>query len=299
MYSGSRKIWIDVRGIHDSAYLSKLGDLFKIDALALEDIQEVHQRTKIHLYDDGLFALFKNLNYVTGEAELKAEQLAVYIKDRLLISFQEDQDDSFPLIYSRLEKDGTRLRVKNTDYLFYALLDYQIDKYFLLLDGLNDEILELEERVLKEDIQQISGQIFRIRNIITQIRRYVYPLRDDLVKLMRSDSKLIDNDNIKYILDLEDHVIQVIDMIDSQREILNGIKDLAVNQASLSLNKDMKWLAAVSTISIPILFMTGVYGMNFEYMPELKHESAYRIWWGGTLFIVFSLIIYFKRKKML
>ncbi|MBK9272358.1 MAG: magnesium/cobalt transporter CorA [Saprospiraceae bacterium] len=296
---GEDKLWVDVKGIHDSDLLKSLGQEFGIDALALEDIQEVHQRTKINLYENGVFVLMKNVDFNSETDELKKEQVAFFVTDRLLISFQENSEESFPLIQVRMEVNRSRMRQSNTDYLLYAFMDYQIDKYFVALDEISNSLSKIEEIIYQKKHEDVSLEVFNLRNILLQIRRYINPLRDDLTKLVRSESPLIAEQNIKYIKDLEDHIVQIIEMIDNQRELLNGLRDISINQTSLSLNKDMKWLAAISTISIPILFLTGVYGMNFESMQELKWEYGYLIWWISTSVIVISLIIYFKRRKMI
>ncbi len=296
---GNAKLWVDVRGIHDSELLLNLGEKFNIDPLALEDIQEIHQRTKINLYDQSAFVILKNLEYNQEVGDLEVEQIALFVSDRLMISFQESLEDSFPLIYHRIEKPGSRMRIQNTDYLMYAFLDYIIDKYFVVFDEISNGISQIEEKIYLKNHDDISQEVFKLRNVLLRIRRYIYPLRDDLIKMMRSDNPMIAEQNIKYIRDLEDHIIQIIEMIDNQRELINGLRDLSINQTSLSLNKDMKWLAAVSTISIPILFLTGVYGMNFEYMGELKWKYGYPLWWLTTSCIIISLVIYFKRRKML
>lgn len=293
------KLWVDIRGIHDSVYLQGIGNMFGIDALALEDIQETRQRTKIDLYDNSIFIIIQSTDYSIGMEKPYQEQIAIFASDRLLISFQEDEDDSFPMIRKRMEPLHSRMRSNNTDYLLYAMLDYQIDKHFLIMDELNDELNALEDSIHEQELSTITQTTFRLRSILLQLRKNIYPLRDELYKLLRAESELVDEKNLKYIRDLEDHTIQIIEIIDNQRELINGLKDLAVNQTSLILNKDMKWLAAVSTISIPILFLTGVYGMNFEFMPELKWKYGYPLWWITTLCIISVLVYYFRNKKMI
>lgn len=296
---GQSKLWVDIRGIHDSVYMERIGNMFGIDALALEDIQETRQRTKIDLYDHSIFVIIQNSSYTIGLEKPYQEQIALFATDRVLISFQEDEEDSFPMIKKRMEPTHSRMRSKNIDYLLYAMLDYQIDKHFVIMDELNEELNSLEDRIHEEELGSITRTTFRLRSILLQLRKNIYPLRDDLSKLLRAESLLVDEKNLKYIRDLEDHTIQIIEIIDNQRELINGLKDLAVNQTSLILNKDMKWLAAVSTISIPILFLTGVYGMNFEFMPELKWKFGYPLWWITTLCIISFLVYYFRNKKMI
>ncbi|HQX43475.1 MAG: magnesium/cobalt transporter CorA [Saprospiraceae bacterium] len=297
--SKDQNLWVDVMGIHDSEYILKIGDAFNIHRLILEDIQELSQRTKIDSYENGVFSIVQNLKFDPSNKTINKEQISIFFAEHVLVSFQENPDDSFAIIRKRMGSEISRIRSKNSDYLFYALMDYLVDCYFLVTDAIDLEIANLEERIHQKPGEDIILDIFTIRGALLKFRKYIYPLRDEIGKLKRSETQFLQESNMIFFRDLEDHIIQIIEIIDNQRELLNGMKDLALNQTSLALNKDMKWLAAISTISIPILFMTGVYGMNFEFMPELKWKYGYLVWWITIAFFVVSLIVYFKRKRII
>jgi len=297
--SKDQNLWVDVMGIHDSEYILKIGDAFNIHRLILEDIQELSQRTKIDSYENGVFSIVQNLKFDPSNKTINKEQISIFFAEHVLVSFQENPDDSFAIIRKRMGSEISRIRSKNSDYLFYALMDYLVDCYFLATDAIDLEIANLEERIHQKPGEDIILDIFTIRGALLKFRKYIYPLRDEIGKLKRSETQFLQESNMIFFRDLEDHIIQIIEIIDNQRELLNGMKDLALNQTSLALNKDMKWLAAISTISIPILFMTGVYGMNFEFMPELKWKYGYLVWWITIAFFVVSLIVYFKRKRII
>lgn len=292
-------LWLDVMGIHDSEYILKIGETFNIHRLILEDIQELSQRTKIDIYENGIFSIVQNLKFDPNTKTILKEQVSTFFAQHVLVSFQENPDDSFAIIRKRMRSEISRIRNKNSDYLFYAMMDYLVDCYFLVADAIDLEIANLEERIHQKPGEDIILDIFTIRGALLKFRKYIYPLRDEIGKLKRSETQFLEESNMIFYRDLEDHIIQIIEIIDNQRELLNGMKDLALNQTSIALNKDMKWLAAISTISIPILFMTGIYGMNFEFMPELHWKYGYLIWWMTIGFFVVGLIIYFKRKRII
>lgn len=298
VHSLQKNIWIDVHGIHDVALIKDIGEHFMIHKLVLEDIADPSQRTKIEPYDMGIFAIINNLNYDVEAKQLKQEQIAIFFTKNWLVDFQEHPDDTFLPIRNRLMVEHSRLRTLRCDYLFYALLDYIVDCYFLVTDAFDAEITDLEEKVHLAHTEDLINRVYKIRSNLLKFRKFIYPLREEIGKIKKLEGSCIETSNLIYFRDLEDHITHITEIVDNQRELLNGIKDLAINQTSLNMNKDIKWLTVISTISIPILFLTGVYGMNFKFMPELEWHYGYLLWWVSTISIICTLILYFNRKKM-
>ncbi len=290
--------WFDLKGIHDVGLISRLGDCFNIHKLILEDILDPGQRIKIEDYDSSMFAIICGLSYNKETKVLKKEQISIYFTKQILISFQEDPDDSFAVIRERMKMEVSRIRTRGTDYLFYAILDYIVDKYFIILEAFHEEIELLEDKVVQKDSKLSLDELHILRNNIISLKRFVYPLREEVNQIKNLETNLINDSSFLFIRDLQDNIQHIIESLDNQRELINGIRELVMSKANLNMNKDMKWLTVVSTVSIPILFFTGVYGMNFENMPELKWKYGYLMWWIGITLVVFTMIAFLKRKKM-
>jgi magnesium transporter len=291
--------WLDLRGIHDVKLVSQIGDAFHIHKLILEDILDPGQRIRIEDNDTSMFAIICNLSYDKSKNELKKEQIAIYFTKTFLISFQEDVDDTFAVIRERMNMETSRIRTRGTDYLFYAIMDYIVDRYFIILEAFHDEIEYLEDLVVQKDTELNLDVLHALRNNIISLKRYVYPLREEVNQIKTLETNLVNESSFLFIRDLQDNIQHIIESLDNQRELLNGIRELVMSKANLNMNKDMKWLTIVSTVSIPILFFTGVYGMNFEFMPELKWKYGYLMWWIGMSLVVFAMISFLKRKKLL
>lgn len=290
--------WLDLKGIHDVELVSQLGDCYKIHRLILEDILDPGQRIKIEDYDSAMFAIFCNLTYDKEKNELKKEQISIYFTKQFLITFQEDADDSFKIIRERMKLELSRIRTRGTDYLFYAILDYVVDKYYIILEAFHEEIELLEDKVVQKDSELNLDELHILRNNINSFKHYVYPLREEINQIKNVETNLIDDSSFLFIRDLQNNIQHIIESLDNQRELLNGIRELVMSKANLSMNKDMKWLTIVSTISIPILFFTGVYGMNFKFMPELNWQYGYLMWWIGITLVVIAMITVLKRRKL-
>ncbi|MDQ3141157.1 MAG: magnesium/cobalt transporter CorA [Bacteroidota bacterium] len=290
--------WLDIRGIHNVELIKHIGESSNIHRLILEDVLDPNQRSKIEAYDNGIFCIIKNIEYDRVNNKIHQEQISIFFSKKELISFQENPDDTFLVIRERMKAEISKTRSRNTDYLFYVLLDYIVDRYYLVLDLLDEDLELLEERVQIDDSEELFQEIYRLRSLILQVKKFIQPVRDEIIKIKKIEDHFIEDSTLIYLRDLEDHIVNVTESLDNQRELLNSIKDLSINQVSLNLNKDIKWLTVVSTISIPLLFMTGVYGMNFEYMPELKWRYGYLIWWIVTIGFISLLVLYFKKRKM-
>ncbi len=293
-----QKYWIDIRGIHDVDLISKIGEQFSIDKLILEDILDPGQRIKIEDYDSAMFAIVSALKYDKLKNEIRKEQISIYFTKNFLISFQEDSDDSFSVIHNRMKMELSRIRNRGTDYLFYALLDYIVDNYIIIVDEVNSEIEFLEDKVVQKNTEFTLDEFHMLRNSLISFKRQVQSTREEVSQIKNLESKLIDESTEPFIRDLQDNIHYILESIENQRELLNGLRELVISKANLNMNKDMRWLTLVSTISIPILFFTGVYGMNFQYMPELHWQYGYLFWWIGITLVVIVMVSYFKRRKM-
>jgi magnesium transporter len=291
--------WIDIKGIHDNEFISRVGEKFGIHRLILEDIMDPSQRTKVEDYEAGIYVSFKTFAYDKMIRELLSEQISLFYNENYVISFQENDDDTFKQLRDRMQGGHSRIRSKNTDYLLYSIIDFIVDHYFLVLDQIDIELNILEEMADHKKSKETYHHLFQIKRNLLLLRRSVAPLREEVQLLRKIENERIEESTFIYLRDLEDHVAHIIETLDNQRELLFGIKDLMLQKANLDMNRDMKWLAVVSTLSIPIVFFTGVYGMNFEHMPELKWPWAYYFWWGAIISILLLLVWFFKKKNLL
>jgi magnesium transporter len=276
-------LWIDVRNLTDSGLIEKIGHDFNVHPLALEDVLDTNQRAKLEEYDNGLFFILHAFKYQPETLELITEQISIFIGTNFVLSFQEDPDDTFAIIRKRALEGMGRLRKKGADYLAYALSDIIVDGYYHILDDLETHLIELEEQIhLEGASQHCKDKIFQLKRLHAMIRHKVVPLRDALSRLYRSG-----NTNIVYLRDVLDHVNQILDTHDSQREMLLGLESLYHAEATNRLNHVMRLLTVISTIFIPLSFIASVYGMNFDNMPELRTPHGYYV----VLAIMGSLMV--------
>ncbi len=299
IHEGSNdRLWTDVLGVHELNLIQEIGKEYKMHSLVLEDIVDITNRVKIEIYERGIFCIIQLLKNDDTHNTVKTEQISLFFNNNNLLSFQQDPDDSLAMVRKRMYAEGSRIRTRKCDYLFFAILDYIVDCYFLVTDKIDDDINQIEDRLHKGLDNVLITDIYAIRTKLIKFRNYIYPLREEINRIRKTESKFIHAETLIFFRDLENHLIKLIEVADSQRELLNGIKDLIFSQSSLKLNQDIKWLTVLSTISIPIVLLTGIYGMNFDHMPELHWKYGYLIWWTITLFIIFALFILFKRKKL-
>jgi magnesium transporter len=289
--------WYDVRGLSNEELIEHICHYFNVHTLAIEDIPDVHQRPKIEAYDNGLFFIVKAASFDEVGYRIVLEQIAFYLGDNFLLSFQEDADDLFPPIRERLKVPKGRLRNLGADYLAYALLDNIVDNYFPIIEQIQEKIENLEEDIL-HDVSLVSkGHIHHLKKQVLELRRAVLPLREVIGRFSVVDNDFMNEKTLLYFRDMQDHLRQATDNIENLRDMLESIQDLYHLELSNKANHVMKTLTIVSTIFIPLTFIVGVYGTNFENLPELKYPSAYFIMWGVMVFITISLLLYFKRKR--
>ncbi len=289
--------WINVDGVHDANALMAFGNLFSLHPLVLEDIAHTGQRPKCEDYGDYLYLVIKMIRYDTEARQIDAEQVSIVLGRGVVLSFQEHRGDVFDAVRERLRLDKGRIRRQGADYLAYSLMDAVVDEYFVILEELGADIEELEDEVL-EKVQPQAGRMLRqLRNETILLRRPVWPLRETISILQRSESPLLSNDLNPFLADLYDHTIQVADGVDSLREMVAGLRDTYLATISNRMNEIMKVLTTISTTFIPLAFITGVYGMNFKHMPELQCVWGYPAALGAMALVAGGMLLYFKKKR--
>ncbi len=289
--------WINIDGIHDEQIIEKIGNKFNLHHLVLENIIQAGQRPKIEDYDEYILFLIKMLYFAPTGGFIEEEQVSIILGKNYVISFQEKPGDVFEVIRNRLRDPKFRIRKKGTDYLAYSLLDAIVDNYFVILETLGDNIEESEKEVFSSPDEGTIQQIYDMKRKMIMIRKSIWPLREVVASFIRSESVLISKDNYRFLSDLYDHIILLIDTIESFRDMVSGLLDIYLSSVSNKMNKVMKVLTIIATIFIPLTFIAGVYGMNFKFMPELEWPWAYFAVLGVMGIITLGMIIYFRRKK--
>lgn len=291
--------WIIVEGLNDINFIESLGQHFNVHPLVLEDILNTHQRPKFEEYDDYLYFVIKGLELTDDTFSIDYEQISILLFNNLVFVFKEKQDGIFEPIIKRLSNDKGRFRRLGSDYLLYAILDTVVDLYFHLHDSLDETLEDIEEQLLQQPNQKCLVNIQMIKRELVYFRKSVTPLRDMLSGLLRYQSPLIQQNTQVYFRDVFDHVLRVSEANDSYREITTGLLDIYISSVSNKMNEVMKVLTVFASIFIPLTFLAGIYGMNFDYMPELHWKWAYPTLWLVFITLPIVLIIYFKKKKWL
>lgn len=300
-YKGSDAVtWLVVEGLSNTAVVERIGAIFGIHQLVLEDILNTQQRPKFEDYDDYFYIVLKSITVEDRHFTLSSEQVSILLVDNVVIVFKEKQDDLCQPIQRRIRKSKGQIRTFGADYLIYTILDTIVDQYFHLLDSLEEVIGPIEDGLLASEISHdVLKTIQRMKRQVSYIRRYVSPVRELLAEMLRSESELIQQKTDIYLRDVADHTIRVIESIDSYRDIMTGLLEMYTSVVSNKMNEIMKVLTIFASIFIPLTFIVGIYGMNFDYMPELHWKWAYPVLWGLFIVIPVVLLVYFKRKKWL
>jgi magnesium transporter len=289
--------WINVSGVHDEAAIRTIGDHFGLHPLIQEDIVHTGQRPKLETYDDHVYVVSKMLYHDDVEDHLRAEQVSFVLGGSYLISFQEDPGDVFDPVRTRLRQGRGRIRGSGTDYLTYALLDVIVDHYFVILEELGGRTEEIEDEVLDDPKAETQERINDLRRDLIFMRRMTWPKRELLSQLQRLDSPLWSDETQPFVRDTYDHAVQVLDLVESLRDVVGGLTDLYMTSLSNRMNEIMKVLTIIGTIFIPLTFVAGIYGMNFEYMPELTVWYGYPVAMTVMAAIAVVLLLYFRRKE--
>ena len=296
--SGERT-WINVDGVHDVSVIQKLGELFGIHPLIQEDIANTGQRTKVESYDGSLFVILRMLCRDGRDKSIRSEQVSLFIRSGLVISFQEEQGDVFEPIRDRLRQGKGQVRRRGSDYLAYCLIDAVVDQYFLFLEDLEDRIQPLEEAVVDNPEPGTMHSIQGVKRELIFLRRTLWPLREMLARLEREASPLVQRETVPFLRDVHDHTIQVIEILESFQEIVSSLMDIYMTGISNRMNSIMKVLTIIATIFIPLTFIAGVYGMNFSFMPELQWRWGYPAVLGGMAAVFVGMLLWFRRRKWL
>ncbi len=288
--------WLDINGLHHIQSLNKLGECYSLHPLVLEDILNTTQRPKLEDYGDYLYLVLKVLTCQEPLGEVISDQLSLILGRNFVISLHEGDETIFTPIRDRLKSRG-RVRRSPADYLAYALIDLVVDQYFVILERQGETIEDLEEELISRPGPQTLHKIHRLKRDMIILRRSVWPLREVLSQLERRESPLIQEATAIYFKDIYDHVIQVMDTIETFRDMLSGMLDVYLSSVSNRLNEIMKVLTIIATIFIPLTFVAGVYGMNFEHMPELKWRWGYFAVLGFMGLIGICMLFFFKKKE--
>ncbi|MEQ8225128.1 MAG: magnesium/cobalt transporter CorA [Candidatus Eremiobacterota bacterium] len=290
--------WINIEGLQDTQLIQKLGDYFKLHPLILEDIVNTDQRPKIEDLNDYLYIVLKMITYDNSLEDIVIEQVSLILGKNFVLSFQEGiKGDIFDPLRDRIRTDKGKIRKMGNDYLAYGLMDAIVDNYFFILEKIGDKIEDLEDELIVNPTKDTLQIIHKLKRKLIFLRKSVWSLREVINTLVRGDSSLIHDSTDIYFRDIYDHTIQVIDTIETFRDIVSGMLDIYLSSISNKMNEIMKVLTIMSTIFIPLTFLAGIYGMNFEFMPELKWHWGYPGLWCVMLFVSILMLINFKFRK--
>lgn len=293
--------WLNVDCLHEKSIVQKIGEHFCLHTLLIEDITSDHQ-PKAEEYDDYLFFTLKML-YRIREGNIEYEQISFVLGRDYLLSFQEKEGDFFDAFRHRIKLDQGRVRKKKADYLLYRLIDIIVDNYYVVLDEIGEQIEAIEEDIYTNSLDHQFKRIQQLKKELIFLRKALYPLRDALSKVTKEESGFIDMGNHRYFADVYDHVVHLIDSLDTYKDLTSGLMDIYINSLNTRMNEVMKVLTIISTIFMPLTFIVGVYGMNFHpesspwNMPELNAKYGYPVVMLVMLLIVLGMIRYFKFKK--
>lgn len=287
--------WVNVDGLSNAYIIERLQSHFNLHSLLIDDIFN-DQRPKAEEYDDYLFFTLKMLYRIEGDM-IDYEQISFVLASNYLISFQEKEGDLFDPFRERIRLDQGRVRKKKTDYLLYRLIDIIIDNYYNVLDTIGDQIDDIEDNVHNHPSDDNFRKIQKIKKELIYLRRSVYPLRDAISLLIKDEYGFIEEENSRFYKDIYDHVIHLIDSLDTYKDLTSSLMDIHMNTHNTRMNEVMKVLTVMSSIFIPLTFIVGVYGMNFHFMPELNWKYGYYTVWGVLILIVAGMLRYFKFKK--
>ncbi|MFH1379955.1 MAG: magnesium/cobalt transporter CorA [bacterium] len=291
--------WINIDGLHDTEGIRKIGAHFELHPLILEDIVNTSQRPKIEDFKDHLFIVLKMISWNETADEINIEQVSMVVGKNYVISFQEVEGDVFNQIRDRLRNGKGKIRTQKSDYLAYALIDAVIDNYFVILEKIGDSIESIEGELVENPSPSTMHAIHGIKREMLLLRKNVWPLREVINGMQRRESSLIQKSTLIYLRDIYDHTMQVIDTLETFRDVVSGLLDIYLSSISNKMNEVMKVLTLIATIFIPLTFIAGIYGMNFKYMPELSWKYGYAFIWGIILLAGITMGLYFKRKKWL
>ncbi len=290
--------WVNIQGLHDTSIIAQIGENLGLHPLTLEDIVDTGQRPKLEEFEDYLYITLKMINYNHESRKIDVEQTGLIIHQNYVICFQEKPGDIFDSIRKRLRDGHGRARKRGADYLAYMLLDVIIDYYYETLDEVWNRIEYLDEQVVRRPERIELRDIQLLKKDLLQLRKFIYPVKDAVQSLENRVSSVFSEGTLVYLRDSSDHVQQVVESIDTYRETLSNIMDIYLSQLSIKMNEVMKVLTLIATIFIPLTFVAGIYGMNFENMPELSWEWGYPVGFYTLIGVIgLVMIVYMKSKR--
>jgi len=289
--------WINLDGIHEISVVEAFGKAFDLHLLALEDILNTGHLPKFEEFDNCALVITKMFCFDEQTSRIEAEQISMVLTADNVLTFQERPGDVFDGVRERLKRKSGRIRQRGSDYLIYTLIDSVVDSYFHVLEKIGDRLDYLETELINQPSQELLQQVHQMKGQLIFLRKAVWPMREVVSNLMHSESDLIDASTGVFIRDLYDHAVQVLDTVEAYRETASGLVDLYMSSVSQRMNEVMQVLTIMASIFIPLTFIAGIYGMNFEQMPELKWRYGYTMVWGLMLLCVVGMLWFFKRKK--
>jgi len=291
--------WVIIDGLKDVSIIEAIGHHFDMHPLVLEDILNTHQRPKFEEFNDYLYIVIKAISMGNRSLKVKYEQISLLVLQNFVFTFIEKPDTLFHPILNRLDNDKSQVRNLGTDYLAYLIMDTVVDEYFSLQDAFDDLIEGVEDKLLSNPTSETLATIQKIKRELIFFRRSVSPLRELLAAIHRSESPLLNEKTKRYFGDVYDHAIRIIEAIESYRDLIAGMLDIYLSSVSNKMNETMKVLTVFASIFIPLTFVAGVYGMNFEYMPELKWRWGYPAIWVFFISVSVILLRFFRKNKWL
>ncbi len=289
--------WINLDGIHDVSDLGAFGKAFDLHPLALEDMLNTGHRPKVEEFDGYLLIILKMLDFDSDTNQLQTEQISLVLTGNNVLSFQERPGDVFDGVRERLRRKSGRIRQRGPDYLTYALIDSIVDSYFHILEQIGDRLEELEKELLRQPTQATLQQVHQVKGQLIYLRKSLWPLRELTNSLLQDEFPLIHESTYVFLRDLYDHCVQIIDTLETFRDTATGLIDLYMSSISHRMNEVMQVLTIMASIFIPLTFIAGIYGMNFDVIPELKWRYGYAMAWGLMLSCAAGMLWYFKKNK--
>ena len=286
--------WIKITGLTEAKLLEKVSA--KLHPLVMEDILNPFQRPKFEDYGEYIFIILKKMNFDQSSEQINSEQISLILGKNYVISFEEIKSEIFDMILERIRVPKGRIRLMGPDYLMYALIDVLVDNYFIILEYFGVFIEEIEDVLIKEPKPATLQRIYELKRKTIDIRKSIWPMREVINKLQREQSKLISDDLQYYLRDIYDHIFRITDLLENYRDIIFGMLDMYLSSVSNRMNDIMKVLTIISTVFIPLSFLSGFYGMNFQYMPELANPFSYPILIGVMISIFGLMLIYFRKR---
>ena len=300
--------WVNLNGAADTEAVAALGAAFGLHPLVVEDLVTPTQRPKLEVYGDQVFVVARmilatedvpEVAYCDGDPRTsghRIEQIGLVLGDGFVLSVQEESGDVFEAIRERIRTGAGRVRTTGADYLLYALLDLIIDHAFVTLERIGDAIEVLEDRALEDPEPSVQSSISTLRRDVIVIRRALWPLREVLAALQRDDALYVEDSTRPYLRDAYDHLVQAVDVLESVREVLSALADLYLSALGMRQNEVMKTLTVVGAIFLPLTFLAGIYGMNFDVMPELHTRYGYFVLLGAMAVVAIGALTYFRSK---